>query len=353
MKIKYNAVSNVGCVRTNNEDMALVFGAFIRDDAQSSMIPMADKVRFSAIVADGMGGYGGGEIASEIATTSFDQFLTNLPEGLDDAELRKAVCEWFASAQNLIEARQQEPGLEQMGTTFTGIFSYENRFYMLNAGDSRVYRLRYQILRQLSTDHSERERLGDPSVPSNLIYNALGVCNSFVDVKNLSDEAPIVDGDTYIICSDGLHDMLSDEVIEAILNNGGSTRELVDAALEAGGKDNCTVISLRFSIPPVEETVEVEKEVNEPDPTEVVFDDTPEAPDETPTSAPMIAPPIFVQSEYEKALETSVHESTGSETETTETTTTEHPIDESDRLSVGLKVIKEGLGIIFGKGNKD
>lgn len=257
ISISYNAVSNVGRVRSNNEDMALVLGTCVRDDSHRGRLKL-DKGRFSAIVADGMGGYGGGEIASEIAIKSFDQFITNLPNGLNPLEVSKKISEWFEGAQNLIISRQSEPGLENMGCTFTGIFSYEGLFFMLNAGDSRVYRLRGEILRQLTVDHSERVRLNNPNVPSNLIYNALGVPEAFIDKTLLNDEFPLQDGDMFIICSDGLNDMISDPEIEAIANEYGidATQPLVDAALRAGGRDNCTVVLFDYHIRPEQEQSE-------------------------------------------------------------------------------------------------
>lgn len=265
MKIRYDVISDVGRTRQNNEDMALVFGAFIRDDAQQSMVPMASRPRFTALVADGMGGYGGGEIASEMTLRSFADFLRALPADMDAREVSQAVKEWFRLNNDTIRARAaSDPELANMGCTLTGIFTYGDTEFMLNAGDSRVYRLRYDTLRQLSTDHSERNRTGDPTVPSNLIYNAAGVEGGFVDVTNLTEEMPVIDGDVYVICSDGLCDMISDERIEEILRQGGGARELTDAALDAGGLDNCTVIVLRIAGEPLEQPESVPLELSEP-----------------------------------------------------------------------------------------
>lgn len=254
MKIRYEVVSDVGHKRSNNEDMALVFGSFVRDSELSSMVPMARRPRFTALVADGMGGYGGGEIASEMTLHSFNTFIGALPPDLSPREVAQVTKEWFRVANDDVIARAAtDPALTNMGCTLTGIFTYGQTDYMINAGDSRVYRWRYRALRQLSTDHSERERSGDSSVPSNLIYNAVGVSGAFVDVTNLTDEMPVIDGDVYIICSDGLCDMVTDEVIAKILDGGGTAADLVDAALDAGGDDNCTVIMLTVSIPTQEE----------------------------------------------------------------------------------------------------
>lgn len=259
MKIRYDVISDIGRKRANNEDMALVFGAFIRDDAQRSMVPMRSRPRFTALVADGMGGYGGGEIASEMTLRSFDRFISAVPADMSAREMTQAVKDWFKMNQEEVLARAAtSEDLRSMGTTLTGFYTYGPWEFMLNAGDSRVYRWRYETLRQLTTDHSERERTGDPTVPSNLIYNAVGVPGAFVDVINMSAEMPMIDGDVYVICSDGLCDMISDDEIAGVLSRGGGARELVDAALEAGGLDNCTVIVLHVSIPEEDEEVQAE-----------------------------------------------------------------------------------------------
>ena len=91
-------------------------------------------------------------------------------------------------------------------------------------------------------DNAEmREKEKDPTIPSNIIYNALGVGDSvFADVEDITQK--VIPGDKFIICSDGLSDMADDETIESVMENGGSAPELVAAAKEAGGKDNVSVI---------------------------------------------------------------------------------------------------------------
>lgn len=249
IKFRFDVVSNVGVVRTNNEDMAYVFGAKIRDDEMRSMVPVDNTTRFAAVIADGMGGYGGGEIASEMAVDSFDGFLLSLGENMEPLDVIMAAKQWAKDVNNQILTRgASNPELTNMGTTLTGIFTYNGESYLMNCGDSRVYRFRDGNLYQLSVDHSERERLQDYSLPSNLIYNALGIPNAFLDVTAMRSKWPMVDGDVYVVCSDGLSDMISDDEISAILENKGNAQSLVDAALAAGGRDNCTVILLQVSI---------------------------------------------------------------------------------------------------------
>lgn len=241
MKIRYEAVSNVGLVRTNNEDMALVFGEYIRDNNIAFAFDLAPQMPFTAIVADGMGGMNGGEVASQMATAAFNSFAESLTPGMSPDEVVMALKQWTRLCdRSIVERGQQDPLLLRMGTTLTGLLAFNDTLFVLNIGDSRTYRLRYDIFKQLTEDHSERQRTGDPSVPANLIYNALGTGTAFIDVKVMQ----LVEGDRYVVCSDGLSDMVSDEAIEQMLRNGNSARQYVQAALQGGGRDNVTVIVL-------------------------------------------------------------------------------------------------------------
>lgn len=350
MKIRYDVISDVGRTRQNNEDMALVFGAFIRDDAQQSMVPMASRPRFTALVADGMGGYGGGEIASEMTLRSFADFLRALPADMDAREVSQAVKEWFRLNNDTIRARAaSDPELANMGCTLTGIFTYGDTEFMLNAGDSRVYRLRYDTLRQLSTDHSERNRTGDPTVPSNLIYNAAGVEGGFVDVTNLTEEMPVIDGDVYVICSDGLCDMISDERIEEILRQGGGARELTDAALDAGGLDNCTVIVLRIAGEPLEQPESVPAEstdVSEPGNAEAAAEETPS---ETLKALPPAAPIAGFSIDDEESSEPSEPSESSENSEPSADAEEEITEEEASRLVPGEPTAAERRKMAAGR----
>lgn len=240
MTIRIDAVSDVGCVRTNNEDMALVYGEQIRDDKMTMSFELQDDGRLTAIVSDGMGGYERGEVASEMATGLFDGFLDGLPEGLDTNDLVIELKRWCRETNGKILEAAQGTG---MGCTFTGLFTYEGQAYIINIGDSRTYRLRRDFLKQMTTDHSERNRQHDESLPSNLIYNALGAEGAFIDVT----PTRIVAGDKFVICSDGLSDMVDNDKIEQMVKDGCNAEALVDAAKQAGGLDNVTVIMVEVS----------------------------------------------------------------------------------------------------------
>lgn len=240
MKLRYDVVSHVGNVRTNNEDMALVLGEQIRDSSVSFTLDVPKDFPFTAIVADGMGGYDKGEVASYEATASFDEFLKKLPPQLDGNEVIIKTKEWVKNINGKILEMAAGSG---MGCTFCGIFTYEGLVFTINIGDSRLYRLRYDHFKQMTTDHSERNRTGDPNVASNIIYNALGVHEAFADISLIK----LIKGDKYLICSDGLNDMVSDEEIETLMiSNDASARQLLESALSAGGKDNVTIILLEI-----------------------------------------------------------------------------------------------------------
>lgn len=246
------AVSDAGCVRQNNEDMVLLNGEYYRDESASSCFNLTQESRFTLMVADGMGGTEGGEFASEIALQAFENFLESLPESLTLEGLRDAVSRWTMQTHNdILQKGVEFPQYDQMGTTLTGLFGYDDCIFLINIGDSRVYRYRSGQLEQLSRDHSMRELHNDPTIPSNMIYNCLGggAADAFSDLTDITMQ--VMFDDYYLICSDGLSDMLSDDEISSIIgktieqsSEDNVAQTLVDAAKVAGGCDNISIIFL-------------------------------------------------------------------------------------------------------------
>ena len=152
----------------------------------------------------------------------------------------EACTQYYEDGRQINDAIMAESHGNGMATTLTGLLLYFDQAYILNCGDSRTYRLRYDNFRQLTRDHSERNRLNDPSAPANLMYNCLGIPEAFIDIT----PAKVVEGDQYIICSDGLSDYASEAEMQT---NIQSAQALVDAALAAGAPDNVTVITLKFT----------------------------------------------------------------------------------------------------------
>ncbi len=250
MIINVDSISNVGLVRKNNEDYIFDGARFIRDDKHSFSLSVDfNKTKIMFAVADGMGGHNAGELASEILLTQLNNSLVNVfraPNILSEYELKAYFDGEIKRIHNLlVQEGINDPNKHGMGSTFVGFVIYMGNFYSINAGDSRLYRMRDGFLKQLSKDHSYSSMFGDSRTSSHLIYNAVGGGDRvFIDFANLTSKVSY--GDTVLLCSDGLTDMLEDEMIEEILNDDGSALDLVNSALQNGGVDNISLIKLEI-----------------------------------------------------------------------------------------------------------
>ena len=235
------ALTDQGLVRKNNEDMV----AF---DRQTGL----------CLLADGMGGYKAGEVASAMAVASLTQELnawllrTDLQAPVRDIRRRMKTGVQNANLA-IFEAACSNPDQEGMGTTLVAGVFMPGRLVLGHVGDSRCYRLRGRVLVQLTKDHSMLQGQVDAGLITpaqawvsphrNLITRALGVESSVrVDI----DDHPVEPGDLYLMCSDGLSDMVETQAIAAILNASGAlpkkAQALVQAANDGGGRDNISVL---------------------------------------------------------------------------------------------------------------
>ena len=248
LTIELHAAVDVGRSRSNNEDSAVV-------DADVAL----------AVLADGMGGYNAGEVASNMATsfvkTELGRWLREASSQASDADVRRAMDICVDNANRAIfNAANSNPQYAGMGTTLVvGVFR-DGRLLMGHVGDSRGYRLRGGRLAQITHDHSLLQEQIDSglitaeqaafSANKNLVTRAVGVEDTVLLETHLHDVLP---GDTYLLCSDGLSDMLDDESIAQLLQSSDALTEvaaaLVDAANDAGGKDNISVVLARVRGP--------------------------------------------------------------------------------------------------------
>lgn len=241
------ATSDKGCIRTNNEDMILVSTRFIRENSLHIRVEMGDKDRYIVALADGMGGHNAGEVASEEVLKNLCDSFYKLPSGLNISSFNELVYVWMEKInQRLSFLGSENTRLNGMGTTLVGLIKYEDSLFWMNCGDSRLYRFRNGILSQLSEDHSLSNLTGEKR-HSNVIVNCIGggCKTSYIDFVEFSDD--INKGDVFIMCSDGLSDMLSDVEIERVLAAGGTSEELCAAAITAGGYDNVSVCVLKIN----------------------------------------------------------------------------------------------------------
>lgn len=242
-----SAASWTGRVRSQNEDMILVDNQFIRDDTYKTQIILGREDRMMIAVADGMGGHNRGDIASNDTLRNLHYFFYDIPSCLNISKFNEAMAGWLESINNYIASKgRADEQYKGMGTTLVCLAYYNNEFYSLNCGDSRLYRFRDHQLAQLTTDHSLSNLEGDEK-RSNIITNCIGggSKSSFIDMVTMTNE--IMPKDVYLLCTDGLTDMLSDKAISELLEGKADANTLCSAAIEAGGIDNvsCCVITIK------------------------------------------------------------------------------------------------------------
>lgn len=209
------------------------------------------------ILADGMGGYNGGEIASKLATTTALSYIQsnfeNTPKEREDIlKLVKSAMEYANMV--VYEKSKEQKELEGMGTTLEVCLIYNSKLYLGHVGDSRIYRLRGEFFRKLTHDHSYVQKLvkdgtitqeeADHHPKKNMLMKALG-CTAFVE-PDVTVKGFIKD-DIILICSDGLTNMVEEQEIYNILKKEGTlaAEKLVEKANENGGYDNITAIVIR------------------------------------------------------------------------------------------------------------
>ena len=247
MKIQIQALCDKGMVRENNEDAISIGGVYLRDDSMRLSVDAKDNGYFYLLVSDGMGGHEKGEAASEITLNEMkEQFaLFDIKPVTFEHDMQEAGRYIsFKLNQAAHDQGQQKP----MGCTLTGVVWSYGEIYLINAGDSRTYRLRDGMLRQLTTDQTVRGYTNNPEASKSLLNCLGGGLDGKIMVENITGK--IVEDDMILICSDGLTDMLTDEEIEAVLNEGlvehvmtdGLADQLKEKACEAGGYDNISVI---------------------------------------------------------------------------------------------------------------
>jgi PPM family protein phosphatase len=254
-KLEVIGLSDVGRKRSHNEDS-------IGSDTGIGL----------AVLADGMGGYQAGEVASAMAVQAIMEEIRdgikllkkhgNIDDESGFACESLLVKEAITRANATIhKAATSQPQCQGMGTTVVTAMFYDDRMTIAHVGDSRLYRLRASVLEQITVDHSLLQELIDKgfytpeeakhSLNKNLVTRAMGIEGTVV--PDVQEEAA-VPGDIYLLCSDGLTDMVEDEQIHQTIekhagNLDRAADELVLIANENGGKDNVSVVLVKVLKP--------------------------------------------------------------------------------------------------------
>ncbi len=243
--------SDVGRKRPHNEDSTIT-------DGRNGLV----------ILADGMGGYKAGEVASALAATNILYAISNGLKKIKTGQIDEStgfynesilVRDAIIDANSVIyNTAKADPQCKGMGTTIVVGLFHDNILTIAHVGDSRVYRIRNNELQQVTKDHSLIQELIDrglytseeahANTPKNLVTRAMGI-DADVDV-DVVEEAVLPD-DIYMLCSDGLTDMVKDEEIHLTLskysaNLAQTADELVKFANKRGGKDNTSIILVRI-----------------------------------------------------------------------------------------------------------
>ena len=235
---------DTGRARSNNEDSVAV-----------------DSANGLAVLADGMGGYNAGEVASGMATgfihSELGRWLGEAADRATDTEVKRAMDICVDNANRAIfNAANANPQYAGMGTTLVVAVFREGQLRLGHVGDSRAYRWRGDDLVQITRDHSLLQEQIDAglitpeqaafSANKNLVTRAVGVEDTVLLETHLHDTQA---GDLYLMCSDGLTDMLDDAMIARLLQTHDALpaagHALIAAANDAGGKDNIALILVR------------------------------------------------------------------------------------------------------------
>ena len=236
MYINYSAVSNCGKVRSANQDIFAINEHFFYSERQQSQ--SADKLELNTVlyfsVFDGMGGESYGAKAAQLASKTICG-IYKMSKNIDPLQIcmamNRSVCEYM-----------QINGIKSMGTTSAFAIFTPNEVQLCNIGDSRIYRVSKKGFEQLSEDHSEQFGL----LPSRrLLTQHLGIPPEELVIEPFCCKIPLCKNDRYLLCTDGLTDMVTDEEIYQIICQNKTEQigeVLVDAALKNGGRDNITAI---------------------------------------------------------------------------------------------------------------
>ena len=270
LAVKAFGITDRGKVRSDNEDQFLVAELTKSMRVWQTSLPepklqVGDETAHLFLVADGMGGHQAGERASAIAVAAIEHFTLNTMRWFitpDDAGAQKVLAQFQAALQQadarIAEEASEHPELKGMGTTVTMAFQLGAQLCVVHAGDSRAYAYRGGAMHQLTQDHTlvgELVRSGTLRADQaaahplkHVITNVVGGPNLGVKVQARAFEMQA--GDRLLLCSDGLTEMVTDaaigEVLAAEQDPEAAAKTLLQQALEAGGRDNITVLIVRF-----------------------------------------------------------------------------------------------------------
>lgn len=250
MYFSYYAICDAGRVRGENQDNLYCNGLFRREGGGCETFRRSGQFRDAALfaVADGMGGEANGAQAALETVRDLD--------GVDRSGGAAALTAYLLECNDRLCRMIRDQGGRRMGSTFAGLLFFDGAAHIVNIGDSRAYLFREGRLEQLSRDHTSIRSMIDMGVLTeeearthpdrHRLSQHLGVFPEEMIIEPHAVTGQPQDGDRFLLCSDGLTDMLEDREIEEVLRDNGSLGHQADAlyaaAMDRGGKDNFTAI---------------------------------------------------------------------------------------------------------------
>ena len=275
VQVDVYGLSHPGRVRPNNEDYFLVarFGRSMRTlltNLPSGEVPEQNsETLYGLVVADGMGGEAAGDLARRTALRTMIDLVLQTPDWilcLDEQFIgevgRRMERRFRLIHDTLVELARDDPKLFGMGTTMTLAVSHGADLLVTHVGDSRAYLFRKEELTRLTRDQTLAQELADAGgirpeeVATHPLRHRLtgAISTKLGEVRAELTSFALADGDQLLLCTDGLTDMVPDQVIAEVLLRGEPAAEacrgLLNRALAQGGKDNVTVVLARYDIPP-------------------------------------------------------------------------------------------------------
>lgn len=263
--------SDVGCVRTNNEDHFAIFRRLRSQEVMQTNMPTAElqsqhDEAYMLVVADGVGGAEFGELASRLAIKAFWELAGRATSWImklgdyDEPEWKQRIDAYVRLlSERFNEQAASNPDLAKMGTTWTSAYVMGRDAIISHVGDSRAYLWQGGQVHRLTKDHTLAEAFISAGMPAsearqfdNVLTNCFRAGTSTAEAE--VQYAFLEPGDALVLCTDGLNKHVTDEELKTHLRAGGSAQaiceRLIEAALAAGGTDNVTVIVARSEAPP-------------------------------------------------------------------------------------------------------
>lgn len=270
-RVDIGALTHEGSIRPNNEDCYLVTRierslSTILTNLPEDYVPYHyNEVGYGFLVADGMGGSAAGEVASREVVSKLVSLALDTPDWhmrLDAVGTNEVLARFDQRfrqlRETLIAMAEENPALSGMGTTLTVAISLGPRLVIVHVGDSRAYLLHDGKLQQLTRDQTLAQDLAEIGVIKHEDvgrHHSRHILTGVISTQGEEAQAELLtinlaDADQLLLCTDGLNEMVSDSEIARVLTNSecasDACRELVDVALEHGGRDNVTVVVGRF-----------------------------------------------------------------------------------------------------------